>query len=70
MTLNGAAVINNVLYGGTDEALPLRLWDATTDGPWRIEHLGISALGIFGVSRINPGQNAVDLTLTNPGYVD
>lgn len=38
-------VINHVLYDGVDEALPLRLWEATTDEAWKIEHLGISALG-------------------------
>jgi hypothetical protein len=38
-------VLNYVLYGGTDDLLPARLWDATTDDNWRIEHLGISALG-------------------------
>jgi hypothetical protein len=46
---NGSSVlqvIHHVLYGGSDADLPLRLWEATTDGPWRIEHLGISALGV------------------------
>jgi hypothetical protein len=38
-------VLNHVLYGGTDETLPTRLWEATTDNDWRIEHLGVSALG-------------------------
>ncbi|MFZ0424247.1 MAG: phospholipase [Xanthobacteraceae bacterium] len=38
-------VLNHVLYGGTDETLPIRLWETTADDAWRIEHLGISALG-------------------------
>lgn len=45
---NGANVleaIHHVLYGGSADDLPLRLWEARSDGPWRIEHLGISALG-------------------------
>ena len=45
---NGSSVlevISHVLYGGTDDALPQRLWEATADDRWRIEHLGISALG-------------------------
>jgi len=45
---NGSSVlqvIHHVLYGGIDEAMPLRLWDATADEAWRIEHLGVGALG-------------------------
>jgi hypothetical protein len=38
-------VISYVLHGGTDDALPRRLWEATAEDGWRIEHLGISALG-------------------------
>jgi hypothetical protein len=41
---NVLEVIHYLLYGGTDEAIPTRLWECTTDGPLRIEHLGISAL--------------------------
>jgi hypothetical protein len=45
---NGSTVlqtIHHVLYGGNLNDVPLRLWDATGDGQWRIEHLGVSALG-------------------------
>jgi hypothetical protein len=45
---NGSSVLqvlNHVLYGGADDALQTRLWEATSDDLWRIEHLGISALG-------------------------
>lgn len=45
---NGSSVLqvlNQVLYGGRDDALPTQLWEATADDLWRIEHLGISALG-------------------------
>jgi hypothetical protein len=45
---NGAnvlEVINYVLYDGREDDLPIRLWDAVSDENWRIEHLGISALG-------------------------
>jgi hypothetical protein len=45
---NGSSVLqvlNYVLYGGSNDQLPARLWDAIGDEAWRIEHLGISALG-------------------------
>src|SRR5207237_244290 len=42
---NVLQVINHVLYGGTEENIATRLWEATTDPQWRIDHLGISALG-------------------------
>ena len=34
-----------ILYGGSDEQLPERLWQAVTDPKWKINELGISALG-------------------------
>lgn len=37
--------INYVIYGGELVAVPDRLWTATRDKKWRIEHLGISSLG-------------------------
>jgi hypothetical protein len=37
--------LNHVLYGGTDDAFPTRLREGTVDDAWKIEHLGISALG-------------------------
>jgi hypothetical protein len=45
---NGARiqdVIYHVLYDGSDDDLPSRLWDAVSNENWRIEHFGISALG-------------------------
>jgi hypothetical protein len=45
---NGARiqeVIHHVLYGGVEDDLPNRLWDAVSTEDWRIEHFGISALG-------------------------
>jgi len=47
-TPNGANVLqalHYVLYGGASQELPNRLWETTTAGQWRIEHLGTSAVG-------------------------
>ncbi|HAD87364.1 MAG TPA: phospholipase [Rhodospirillaceae bacterium] len=47
-TAGGATVaelFNFILYGGADEQLPERLWQAVDDPAWKIEGLGISALG-------------------------
>ena len=47
-TSNGARVnelICNILYGGTGQQLPERIWLALTDPKWKIEGLGVSALG-------------------------
>lgn len=38
-------VLNMILYSGPKDDLPHRLWDAITRPRWRIDHLGISALG-------------------------
>ncbi len=38
-------VIKHVLYGGTQEQLPERLWQAVTDPMWKIDLMGISAFG-------------------------
>lgn len=38
-------VIQHVLYGGTDQQLPERLWLALTDPQWKIDGFGVSALG-------------------------
>lgn len=35
----------DVLYGGPDEQLPERLWRSVSDPSWKIEGLGISAMG-------------------------
>ena len=44
----GASVVDSlryVLYGGSEEQLPERLWQAVTDPKWKISGLGISAFG-------------------------
>lgn len=38
-------VIIYVLYGGSSEQLPERLWQAVSDPQWKIDGLGISAFG-------------------------
>jgi hypothetical protein len=45
---NGSSILQvlyHVLYDGAEAELANRLWEATTDDAWRIEHVGISALG-------------------------
>ncbi|WP_281803614.1 phospholipase D family protein [Methylocystis echinoides] len=42
---NVLEVLYHVLYGGTHGSLPDRIWDTTLAGQWRIEHLGMSAIG-------------------------
>lgn len=39
------ATLRAILYGGSDEQLPERLWRSVSDPNWKIEGLGISALG-------------------------
>jgi hypothetical protein len=69
---NVLQVIQHVLYGGADETLPIRLWEAITDGPWRIEHLGISALGeMVGWALPNkfpPRNNRTSKSLRSLGF--
>jgi hypothetical protein len=69
---NVLEVINYLLYGGSDEALPTRLWECTWDGPWRIEHLGISALGeLIGWALPNkfpPRNNRTSKSLRSLGF--
>lgn len=38
-------VIHHILYGGPDDLLPERLWDAVADPKWKLECMGISAYG-------------------------
>jgi hypothetical protein len=38
-------VLKHVLYGGSGEQLPARLWQAVSDPKWKIDGLGITALG-------------------------
>jgi hypothetical protein len=45
---NGARIrglLHHVLYGGSSEQLPERLWQAIVDPKWKIDGLGVSALG-------------------------
>ena len=69
---NVLQVIHHVLYGGTEDALPERLWEATGEGPWKIEHLGISALGeLVGWAlpdRFPPRNNRTSKSLRSLGY--
>jgi hypothetical protein len=65
-------VLQHVLYDGTDEAAPTRLWDATMDGAWRIDHLGISALGeLIGWAlpdKFPPRNNRISKALRSLGF--
>jgi hypothetical protein len=72
---NGSSVlqvINHVLYDGTEDSLASRLWEATTDDAWKIEHLGISALGeLVGWAlpdRFPPRNNRTSKALYSLGY--
>lgn len=38
-------VIAHILYGGSEDLLPGRLWDAVADPKWKLECMGISAYG-------------------------
>ncbi|TDN86847.1 hypothetical protein [Stakelama pacifica] len=38
-------VIRHILYGGPDDLLPERLWEAVADPKWKLECMGISAYG-------------------------
>lgn len=38
-------ILLEILYGGTDDALPERLFRSTQDSNWKIEGLGVSILG-------------------------
>lgn len=42
---NVIGVLNHILYGGPSDQLPQRLWEAIADPGWKIEGMGISALG-------------------------
>ncbi len=38
-------LIGYVLYGGSSDQLPERLWQGVADSKWKVDGLGISALG-------------------------
>src|SRR6266404_4283844 len=72
---NGSDVrqtIDHILHDGDRDGLPLRLWDATGVGAWRIEHLGISALGeLVGWAlpdQFPPRNNRTSKSLRSLGY--
>lgn len=69
---NVLGTIDHILYGGSDADLPLRLWDATQEGGWRIEHLGTSALGeLVGWAlpeRFPPRNNRTSKSLRSLGF--
>ena len=72
---NGSSVlqvIHHVLYGGREDALPERLWDAVSDDAWKVEHFGISALGeIVGwalPNRFPPRNNRTSKSLRSLGF--
>ena len=62
----------HVLYGGQRELLPERLWQAVTDPKWKIDGLGISALGeLVGWAlsdRFPPRNGRTSKALRSLGY--
>jgi hypothetical protein len=69
---NVLQVIHHVLYDGREGDLPNRLWEAIAGDQWRIEHLGISALGeLVGWAlpeRFPPRNNRTSKSLRSLGY--
>jgi hypothetical protein len=72
---NGSSVgqvLHHVLYGGSEDDLPSRLWDANANPQWKIDHLGVSALGeIVGwalPTRFPPRNNRTSKALRSLGY--
>jgi hypothetical protein len=69
---NVLRVIYHVLYGGTDDNVPERLWEAISVDAWRIEHFGISALGeLVGWAlpeRYPPRNNRTSKSLRSLGF--
>lgn len=65
-------VLRYVLYGGSGEQLPERLWQAVTDPKWKIDGLGISALGeLVGWAlpdRFPPRNGRTSKSLRSLGY--
>jgi phospholipase D-like protein len=65
-------ILRHVLYGGSGEQLPERLWQAVNDPRWKIEGLGISALGeLVGWAvpeRFPPRNGRTSKALRSLGY--
>lgn len=61
-----------IIYGGPDEQLPERLWQAVTDSKWKLDGLGISALGeLVGWAlpdRFPPRNGRTSKALRSLGY--
>ncbi|SDF29284.1 phospholipase D-like domain-containing protein [Bosea robiniae] len=64
--------LNHVLYGGSAEDLPTRLWAAVSDPKWKIDGLGISALGELAgwamPDRFPPRNGRTSKALKSLGY--
>jgi len=74
-TSSGAGVnelFRYILYGGADDQLPERLWQAVADSKWKIDGLGISALGeLVGWAlpdRFPPRNGRTSKALRSLGY--
>ena len=67
-----AELLHFMLYGGSNEQLPERLWGAVSDPTWKIEGLGISALGeLVGwalPNRFPPRNGRTSKALRSLGY--
>lgn len=65
-------MIKYILYGGPGEQLPERLWQAVTDPKWKLEGLGISALGELvgwaSPDRFPPRNGRTSKALKSLGY--
>lgn len=72
----GASILETLFYvihDGSDEDLPIRLWNATSsEGKYRIDHLGKSALGeLVGWAKPNtfpPRNNRTSKSLRSLGF--
>lgn len=65
-------LLHHILYGGSGEQLPERLWQAVSDPQWKIDGLGISALGeLVGWAlpdRFPPRNGRTSKALRSLGY--
>jgi hypothetical protein len=66
------SLLHYILYGGVSEQLPERLWQGVNDPKWKIDGLGISALGeIVGWAlpdRFPPRNGRTSKALRSLGY--
>jgi hypothetical protein len=65
-------ILRHVLYGGSGELLPERLWQAVNESKWKMDGLGISALGeLVGWAlpdRFPPRNGRTSKALKSLGY--